>query len=101
MQGFDLVTELAVTPWEAALGAQIAVQGVDKSVKVKVPPGSQSGTRLRLKGLGLRKSGGERGDMFAEIKVMVPARVTGTEKELFEKLAQVSSFNPRTYAGGQ
>ncbi len=101
VQGFDLVTELAVTPWEAALGAQIAVQGVDKSVKVKVPPGSQSGTRLRLKGLGLRKSGGERGDMFAEIKVMVPARVTGTEKELFEKLAQVSSFNPRTYAGGQ
>jgi curved DNA-binding protein len=90
VQGGDVYTDLPVTPWEAGLGATVEVETLDGTAKVKVPPGSSSGRRLRLRGQGL---GG--GDLYAVVQIHVPKRLKARERELFEQLAEVSDFNPR------
>ncbi|GAB4246066.1 MAG: J domain-containing protein [Acidobacteriota bacterium] len=92
----DLEVEVPVTPWEAALGARIRVPTLDGDVEMTLPAGTQSGTRLRLRGQGLRKRDGGRGDLFARIKIVIPPRPSAEEQELFRRLAEVSRFNPRT-----
>jgi len=62
---------------------------------VKVPAGTSSGRRLRLRGRGLPNPRGKDGDLLAEVQVMVPPRLSGKERELFEQLAAVSDFDPR------
>jgi curved DNA-binding protein len=86
----DVYTDLAVTPWEAALGATIEVETLDGTAQVKVPAGSSSGRKLRLRGEGL---GG--GDLYAVVQIHVPKRLSRRERELFEQLAEASDFNPR------
>jgi curved DNA-binding protein len=96
VQGRDLYTDLAVSPWEAALGAEVPVATLDGSARVKVPPGSSSGRKLRLRGQGLPGSGGSPpGDLYALVTIAVPKRLTKKERELFERLASVSKFDPR------
>ncbi len=95
VDGHDLQVEVPVTPWEAALGATVEIQIMDGSVNLKIPPGTQSGQKLRLRGKGLPKKGDDRGDLFAAVKIVIPKSQTGREKELFEELAKVSRFNPR------
>jgi curved DNA-binding protein len=95
VDGHDLAATLNVSPWEAALGAKIDFATLDGDVKLTVPPGSSSGTRLRLKGKGLPKKGGERGALNVEVRVVVPKEPTGDEKRLFEQLAATSKFDPR------
>jgi curved DNA-binding protein len=90
VDGRDVYTDLPVTPWEAALGATVEVETLDGTAKVKVPPGSSSGRKLRLRGQGL---GG--GDLYAVVQIHVPKRLSSRERELFEQLAEVSDFNPR------
>jgi len=63
--------------------------------KVKVPQGSSTGRRLRLRGEGMPNPHGAAGDLYAEIKVMVPPKPTARERELFEQLAAESTFDPR------
>jgi curved DNA-binding protein len=94
----DLIVRLPVAPWEAALGAKVEVQLPDGSIKLAVPPGSQSGGKLRVRGRGLPKKSGNRGDLLAEIKVVVPTELSQSEREIYEKLASVSRFNPRSAA---
>ncbi|HEX5592881.1 MAG TPA: DnaJ C-terminal domain-containing protein [Solirubrobacterales bacterium] len=91
----DLVVEVPVAPWEAALGATVPVPTLDGSAKVKVPAGSSSGRRLRLRGEGMPGPGGRKGDLYASVKVVVPKRLEKRERELFEELAAVSRFDPR------
>ena len=62
---------------------------------VRVPAGSSSGRRLRLRGRGLPKQGGGHGDLHAIVKITVPKHLSEDERELFEKLAEVSEFDPR------
>jgi curved DNA-binding protein len=95
VSGLDLQTELRVTPWEAALGAAVEVPTLDGVAKVKVPPGSSSGRKLRLRGQGMPGPRGEEGDLYAEIMIDVPKKLSRKERSLFEELAQVSDFNPR------
>jgi curved DNA-binding protein len=90
VEGRDVYTDLPVTPWEAALGATVDVRTLLGTAQVKVPPGSSSGRRLRLRGEGL---GG--GDLYAVVQIHVPKRLSPQERELFERLAEVSDFNPR------
>jgi curved DNA-binding protein len=90
VDGRDLYTDLPIAPWEAALGAEVEVQTLDGRARVKVPPGSSSGRKLRLRGQGL---GG--GDLYATVKIVVPKKLTKKERELFEQLAKTSKFNPR------
>jgi curved DNA-binding protein len=95
VEGHDLLLDVPVTPWEAALGAKVEVGVVDGTVQLKIPPGSQSGQKLRLRGKGLPRKGNGRGDLLAQIKISVPKKLSGKEKELFAEMAKVSSFNPR------
>lgn len=94
VQGRDLEADVAVTPWEAALGARITVPTPDGQASLQLPPGSESGHRLRLRGKGL-PHGTSPGDLFAVIKIVVPKRLSPREKELLEELARVSTFRPR------
>jgi curved DNA-binding protein len=100
IEGSDLYTHLAVAPWEAALGAEAEVGTPEGGVRVKVPAGSSSGRKIRLRGRGLPQQGAggqrERGDLFAEIKVVVPSNLSDEERQLFEQLREVSSFQARS-----
>jgi curved DNA-binding protein len=96
VEGRDLHVDLPLTPWEAALGASVAIDTPGGEAKVKVPPGTSSGRRLRLRGRGLPARGGAKaGDLFAHAMVMVPRRLSDEERRLFEELGRVSSFDPR------
>ncbi|MFI1889269.1 DnaJ C-terminal domain-containing protein [Streptomyces jumonjinensis] len=95
LTGRDVHVELPVTPWEAALGATVPVSGPGGAAKVQVPPGTSTGRRLRLRGQGMPHPKGSPGDLYAEIRVMVPSAPSGRERELFEELAAVSTFDPR------
>jgi curved DNA-binding protein len=99
LDGADLHTTLPVSPWEAALGGSVEVQTLDGTVRVKVPEGSSSGRRIRLKGKGYHRKGGSRGDFYIEIRVMVPKRLTEEEKTAMSRLKEVSRFNPRAQEG--
>lgn len=95
VQGRDVYVDLPLAPWEAALGTTVAVDTPDGEAKVKVPGGTSSGRRLRLRGRGIPRPGGQPGDLYAEAKIMVPAKLSGKERQLFEDLAAASSFDPR------
>jgi curved DNA-binding protein len=92
----QLVHEIELTPWEAVLGAQIRVPTLEAPVSIKVPPGTQNGQRLRVRGHGLAQTGGSRGDLMVLLRVEVPKQITPRERELWEQLARESSFAPRT-----
>ncbi len=98
LEGRDLHGQLAVTPWEAALGGQAEVETLDGRVTVRIPPGSSTGRRIRLRGRGFPRPGGEAGDLYVEIRVAVPDQLTDAERELFERLAAVSPFRARAGA---
>jgi curved DNA-binding protein len=95
LHGRDLHVDLPVTPWEAALGGEAEVPTLHGTTHVRVPAGSSSGRKLRLRGQGFPASRGEHGDLYATVEVMVPKHVSDRERELFEQLAAASSFNPR------
>ena len=96
VEGHDVTSAIPVTPSEAALGAKVAVYTLDGSVSLSIPAGSQSGQKLRLRGKGLPKgSGSEHGDMFGEIKIVVPKELSEKEKKLYEELRDASDFDPR------
>jgi curved DNA-binding protein len=94
-EGDDLYVDLSVAPSEAALGATVPVQTLTGTAQVRVPGGSSSGRRLRLRGRGLPKQGGGRGDLYANVQIVVPKRLSDEERDLFEKLAGVSELDPR------
>ena len=87
VDGRDLYVELPLAPWEAALGATVAVDTPGGEAKVKVPAGTSSGRRLRLRGHGMPNPRGKPGDLYAEVRIMVPPRLTRAERQLFEELA--------------
>jgi curved DNA-binding protein len=102
--GHDLYFDLALTPWEAALGAEVQVQTLDEPVLLTVPAGTRSGRKLRLRGRGLSngskvddgvetKKG--RGDLYALVHIDIPATLTDRERELYQELSNLSHFNPR------
>jgi curved DNA-binding protein len=95
LEGRDVYVDLPVTPWEAALGAKVPVEGPGGEAKVSVPAGSSSGRRLRLRGRGMPNPKGQPGDLYAVVKIMVPKRLKKRERELFEELGRVSDFDPR------
>ena len=88
----DLYFDLALAPWEAALGADIEVPTLDQPVLLTVPPGTRSGRKLRLRGRGLVA---DHSDLYAIVRIDVPTTLSTRERELFQELATVSSFNPR------
>jgi curved DNA-binding protein len=95
VDGRDITIELRLAPWEAALGTSVAIDTPGGEAKVRVPPGTSSGRRLRLRGRGLPNPRGKPGDLYAEARIMVPSRLSDDERRLFEQLAAVSTFDPR------
>ena len=95
LEGRDLYTTVPVTPWEAALGAEVTLPTLDRAVHVKIPAGSSSGRKIRLKGKGFPDAKSGAGDLYAEISIRVPEVLSVEEKKLFEQLAEVSKFAPR------
>lgn len=99
--GHDLYLDVPVAAWEAALGGGVEIDTPAGRARLKLGPGTRSGAKLRLAGKGLPKPGGHgAGDLYAVIRIVVPDTLTAREKELFEELARVSAFNPRTRQGG-
>jgi curved DNA-binding protein len=96
LKGRDLECSLPVTVPEAVLGAKVEFPHLKGKVAVNVPPGSQNGTMLRLKRLGLPGADGKPpGNLLIRLEVRLPEQLSVTEKELYEKLRDVSKFNPR------
>ena len=91
----NLDVDLAITPSEAALGATVSVETPIGTARVRVPGGSSSGRRLRLRGRGLPKRGGGSGDLHAVVKIVVPKELSDRERELYEQLGESSSPDPR------
>ncbi|MCH4810405.1 DnaJ C-terminal domain-containing protein [Vreelandella neptunia] len=98
IEGRDIHQKVPVTPWEAALGASIETSTPSGVVKVKVPAGSQSGRRLRLKGRGI--PGAEPGDLYITLEVVLPPANTDKARELYETMARELAFDPRQRTGG-
>jgi curved DNA-binding protein len=98
VDGRDISVDLPLAPWEAALGASVPVLTPGGEAKVRVPAGSSSGRRLRLRGEGMPNPRGAPGDFYAEVKIMVPRKLTPRERELFESLRRDSTFDPRSGA---
>jgi curved DNA-binding protein len=95
VEDHNLVYEVELAPWEAVLGAEIPVPTLDGRVNIKIPPGTQSGQKLRVRGRGLPIREGGRGDLFVVTKITVPAKVSDAERKLWEQLSRESKFNPR------
>ncbi|MGL4255058.1 DnaJ C-terminal domain-containing protein [Microbacterium sp.] len=94
--GRDLHVMLPLSPWEAALGASLPVETPGGVATVKVPAGTSSHRRLRLKGRGLPNARGRPGDLYAEAQIKVPRSLSAQERELFERLGEASTFDPRS-----
>jgi len=94
LQGKDVYITLPITPWEAALGAKIAVPTLGGKVDMKITPGSQAGQKLRLKGRGMPGKS-ETGDQYVMLQVVTPPAKTDGQRALYEKMAQEMPFNPR------
>jgi curved DNA-binding protein len=95
LEGHDLYLDLPVTPWEAALGAEVQLTTLSGTVTLKVPAGTHSGQKLRLRGKGMLDPRGRRGDLYAVIAIHVPSTLTPAERSLYEDLKRVSVFDPR------
>ena len=95
LKGCDLYTDLLLSPWEAALGTRVNLKTIDGETKVYIPQGIQSGEVIKIPQKGYQNGNGGRGDLIAEIKIMVPKKIDSSEKEMFQKLKEISKFNPR------
>ena len=95
LTGRDTNLELPVAPWEAILGAEVDVPTIDGRTQIRIPPGSTAGQRFRLRGYGMNKQGGGRGDAYVRLRIVVPENPTEPEIQLYREIARVSRFNPR------
>lgn len=94
-EGNNIVCEVPIRPDEAVLGAKIEVPTLDGNVTLTVPPNVDSGQVLRLRGKGWRGTKGARSDLMVRLEILTPKYLTPQEREYYEKLYQLSSFNSR------
>lgn len=98
LRGNDVYTSFDVMPWTAALGGTIRLQILDGAVDVKVPAGSTSGRRIRLRGRGYYTGvGDQRGDLYAEVRVVIPQDLTNEQRRLFVKLTELEEAKRGSY----
>jgi len=95
VEGHNLIYEAELAPWEAVLGTNLSVPTLDGRVNIKVPPGTQGGQKLRVRGRGLPDREGGHGDLMVVTRIAVPSGISDAEKKLWEQLARESKFNPR------
>ena len=96
LNGTDLYTVVPISPWEAALGTKAKVTSIDDTkTAIYIPNGIQSGEIIEIPEKGYKNSNGERGKLIAQIKIVVPDKLTKEETEMFKRLKEISKFNPR------
>ena len=95
LDGYDLRTDLYLTPWEAALSTKVTVVGINEDVQVYIPSGIQSGENIIIENKGYKNGKGGRGNLILETKIMIPKHLSEEEKALFTKLNKISNYNPR------
>jgi len=91
----DLHVTLPVFPWEAALGVEVLAPTLTDTIRVKVPPGSRSGGKLRIKGRGLPTETGARGDLYFILQIVLPSSLSDEERKLYQQLARLPRSDPR------
>jgi curved DNA-binding protein len=91
----NLIYEAELAPWEAVLGTNLAVPTLDGKVNIKIPPGTQTGQKLRVRGRGLPNRAEPAGDLIVVARIEVPAKITEPERKLWAELAETSAFHPR------
>ncbi len=96
----DLHCDVPVAPWTAALGGKVRIPTLGGTAEARLPAGSSTGRKMRLRGRGLPNPKGPAGDLLAEIQVVVPTQLTEEEKALFEQLAETSAFEPSCDSSG-
>lgn len=96
VQDADLYFDLDLAPWECVLGVQVKIPTLDGPMSLKVPPGTIAGSHLRLRGLGLPREKGGRGDLYATACIQIPVSISSDERVIWEELAAKSSFKPRS-----
>lgn len=95
LQGYDICTDLLLAPWEAALGTRAQINTIDDSANIYIPRGIETGEKLRIPGKGYKDGKGGRGDLIAEVKIIVPKELSQEETQIYEKLKEISKFEPR------
>ena len=96
LEGNDLYTIVPISPWEAALGAKAKVNSIDDTkTAIFIPSGVQSGETIEIPQKGYKTPNGNRGNLVAQIQIVVPEKLTKEETEMFKKLKEISKFNPR------
>ena len=93
LDGRDVTVTLPVAPWEAALGASVKVPTLGGPVEMHIPPGAQSGQKLRLRGRGF--PGKTPGDQYVQLKIVLPPASSAEAKALYEEMRSKLHFNPR------
>ncbi|WP_213879569.1 DnaJ C-terminal domain-containing protein [Pseudomonas sp. dw_358] len=99
VEGHDLIIHVPLAPWELALGTKVAVPTLTGRINLTIRPDSQNGQRLRVKGNGLSNRQGERGDLYAQLKVVMPGIADEATRALWEGLSQKAAFDPRANWG--
>jgi len=95
VEGHNLIHELELAPWEAVLGDHVSVPTLNGHVSIRIPPGTQGGQKLRVRGHGLPDRNGGHGDIIVLLAIQVPEKITESEHKLWEQLARESKFKPR------
>jgi curved DNA-binding protein len=95
VEGHNLITDAELAPWEAVLGTNISVPTLNGRVNIKIPPGTNTGQKLRIRGRGLPERGGSNGDLIVITRIEVPSKISESERKIWEQLARESKFNPR------
>lgn len=95
LKGIDLYTNLYVTPWEAMLGTKVSIDSIGETIYLHIPQGIESGEIIKIPGKGYKDGKGGRGELVADIKIMIPKTPTKEEMKYFTKLNEISKFNPR------
>ena len=96
LKGYDIYTDLLLTPWEAALGTRTTVSSIDDETNVYVPEGIQTGEKIRIPNKGYYSNKEDRGDLVAEVKIVVPKTLSDEEKNIYKELSKISKFKPRS-----
>ena len=91
VDGDDLEMDLPLWPWQAVLGAEVSIETPDGAVTLKVAPGTQDRRRLRLRGRGLPRPDGGRGDLHSRVRIVVPEKPSPAEREAYEALKRSAS----------
>jgi len=95
LSGYDIYTDLCITPSEAVLGARVKVESIDDSSNIYIPQGIESGEKIRIPKKGYKDGKGGRGDLIAQIKIVVPKKPSEEEIEIYKKLKEITKFEPR------